>query len=148
MQDIDFDPEFYALPMGPSGLPDLLIFSRKQLSDSSAIVTAFIVTPLSPGYWCEEVYVESENSMEWALVYAKEKVRQYVVEQRPTEQTCPEDPFQLRPFEDWRAFAAQVELGFYPGFRPASRNNVKLGTKTREVLKAPEVHIAEKHYRP
>lgn len=148
MQVIDFDPEFYALPLGPSGLPDLLILSRKQLSDSSAVVTAFIVAPQNPGYWCEEFYVESEKAMEWALVYAKEKVRQYVVEQRPTGQIHSQEPFQLQQFEDWPEFAAQVELGFYPGFRPASKNNVKLATKARDVLKIPEVHIGQKHFRP
>ena len=150
MEVEEFDPEFYELPRGTTGLPDLLIFSRKRVNGMQSILRAFIVRPMGDGFWCERYFVEDKDGMDWVLTYATEKVRQQVVAQQPSGTPPTQSPFQLKPFEDWRALAVQCEMGFYQGLRQVGRrtDDLRLVARLREATGLPEVHVHVESYQP
>lgn len=150
MEVEEFEPEFYELPRGTTGLPDLLIFSRKRVNGIQSLLRAYIVKPKGDGFWCERYFVEDKDGMDWALTYATEKVRQQVVVQQPTGTNPAQAPFQVTPFEDWRALAVQFEMGFYQGLGQVGRksDDMRLVSRLREAIGMPEVHTQVESFQP
>ena len=150
MDVVEFDPEFYALPRGPNGLPDILIYSRKIVGETQALFRAYIVSSTKPGYWCERYFVEDKDCMDWALVHANEKVRQYVIAQRAANLPPQQEPFKLEPFEDWRSVAVQYGMDLYPGLQAVASNtdDRRLQARLRVALKAPGVHEQVESFKP
>jgi len=148
MSDDDLKPEIYALPLGPNGLPDLLMISKSR-SGNHAVVRAFIVAsdPESRGYWGERFNCDGDDSMKWALLCAKERVRQHVVAQRGADVPPAERGVALLPFEDWDALSVQRMLGFYPAIETAAANGA--GTALRTLISerdtAYQVTVTEAH---
>ena len=140
-----FEPEFYELPRGTAGLPDLLIFSRKRVRGMQSILWAFIVKPTGDGFWCERYFVEDKDGMDWALTYATEKVRQQVVAQQSSQTPPAQTPFLLKSFQDWKALAVQFEMGYYQGLRKVGgySDDVALVTRLREAILMPGVHVRQ-----
>lgn len=141
-------PEFYVLPLGPNGLPDLLIFAM-QFSRNHGAVRAFIVPsdPASTGYWCERFESDGDDAITWGLRFAKEKIRQYSHAQRAGSPAALA-AFQLTPVDDWVTLSVQRRLGYYPMLEAAAAQAQPVAALEYlgEKHKAYEVLVTQEHF--
>ncbi|CAN7367705.1 hypothetical protein [Acidovorax sp. LjRoot117] len=142
----DLTPEIYELPLGPNGLPDLLMISKVRSGDH-AIVRAAIVTsdPELRGYWAQRFNCDGEDGIKWAVLFAKERARQHLAEQRGDDLPAAERAIVFKPFSDWDALSVRRTLGFYPAIQTAAGNGsgVALLTLLHEKDTAYRVVITE-----
>lgn len=143
--------QIFALPIGPNGLPDILLLESDRFNDQ-AIVRAFIVPSARgvKGYWSERFNAEGADAMKWARLFAKERVREHVMAQHSPTEPIDQRPFELVPFVDWDALSVQRFLGFYPSLRTAAQNSngVEFLNLLREKDTAYPVEITSQHFPP
>lgn len=113
----DLTPEFLALPLGPNGLPDLLIITKSfAQAHLHGVVRAFIVQsdPKSKGYWSERFNADGDDAVKWARLFAIERARQHFFSQRTFPGQLDAKPLEFEPFQDWDALSVRRAMGCYP----------------------------------
>lgn len=141
-------PEFYVLPPGPNGLPDLIIVAV-QFSRNHGVVRVFIVPsdPASTGYWCERFEADGDDAIQWSMRFATQKIRQYSHEQRAGSPAALA-PFKFTVFDDWVTLSVQHRLGYYPMLQAAAAQAQPVAVQEYlgEKLKVHEVQITPEHF--
>lgn len=139
----DQPPEFYALPLGPSGLPDLMLFAMRFSHNRGTVPS----DPQSTAYWSERFESDGSDALKWGLLFAKEKARQYAHAQRAGTPAALA-PFELTPFVGWVTLSVQRRLGFYPMLdaAAAAAKPIAVAELLREKHTAYDVEVFEQHF--
>ena len=147
----DLTPEFLALPVGPNGLPDLLVLSYTYYQGHlQTTVDAFVVSSdrNSQGYWGERIFTTGDMSKQWSRLYAIERAREHVVSLLSAEQDWQRTPLEFLPFKNWEVLAVQRELGFYPMLQTVANACPPVAVALRDKPVAYEFNMNPRHYPP